>query len=331
VAAQSGVDRARAFGDRFASASGEDIKAYGSYDELAADGDVDAVYVGTLNDTHVNTAIQFLEAGKAVLLEKPAAPTAAELDRILDAARANGAFFQEAVWTRFMPSVKYIRELLAEGALGEVSYLHADIGFVCDDGPDTRMMSPAHYGGGLMDVGVYPVQFGTMAFGSDVPVQVQATGQLGETGVDTAGAALCTFGGKGIASLSWSLLAESHEELLIVGSKGRVRLAKPSHCSELLTVELDQGARGGHVAEKLEFPFPPATGMENYPNSQALVYEVEGVSAAVLEGKNECAEFTWAESRRNAEIVEEIRRQVGIVFPDVDSKSDSQKRAAHGA
>eukprot|EP00968_Pinguiococcus_pyrenoidosus_P015336 scaffold1410_cov242-Pinguiococcus_pyrenoidosus.AAC.8 len=92
-----------------------------------------------------------------------------------------------------------------------------------------------------MDVGVYALHFATMVYGAEAEVKVQATGQLGRSGVDVAGAALCTFDGKGIASLAWSLVGESHQELLIVGSKGRCRLLRPSHCSEKLEVELNEG------------------------------------------------------------------------------------------
>lgn len=309
----------------FAEAHGVE-RSYGSYEELLRDDEVDAVYVGTLNDDHVPTAVLSLDHGKPTLLEKPAAPSAAELERVLSAAAASGAFFQEAYWTRFMPATRKLRELIESGALGEISYVHADIGFVCDDPPDGRMYSPRHYGGGLMDVGVYPVQFATLAFGSGGPVDVQATGRLAATGVDAAGAAQLRFGCGGIASLSWSLLAESHEELLVVGSKGRARLAKPLHCSETLTVELAGGARGGHDLQQLSFPHPPATGAENYPNSQALVYQVEAVGEAIANGQKETADFTWQDSRRNVEIVEEIRRQIGVAF-DVDDQNSAAQSA----
>ena len=140
-------------------------RAYGSYEGLANDPDIDIIYVSTPHTAHFECTLMCLKAGKAVLCEKPFTINAKEAEILITTARTYGLFLMEAMWTRFLPAIVKVRELLAEGAIGEVRMLRADFGFRGKFDPLSRYLNPKIGGGALLDVGVYPVSFASMIFG----------------------------------------------------------------------------------------------------------------------------------------------------------------------
>ncbi|MFN8568711.1 MAG: Gfo/Idh/MocA family oxidoreductase [Kouleothrix sp.] len=137
-------------------------RAHGSYAELAHDPQVDAIYIATPHPLHHANTLLCLGAGKAVLCEKPFAINAGEAAAMIDAARARGLFLMEAMWTRFLPHMLRLRELLAAGVIGELRMLQADFGFRTEFNPHSRLFDPALGGGALLDVGIYPVSLASM-------------------------------------------------------------------------------------------------------------------------------------------------------------------------
>ncbi len=166
-------------------------RAYGSYAELAADPDVDVVYVASTHNDHFPSARLCLEAGKAVLVEKPLTVSPAETEELIAIARSRGRFLMEAMWTRTNPLIRKAAELVASGELGEVRHVTATFGFAFD-GPSThRLLDPDQAGGAILDTGVYPVHAVNLFLGE--PAGVAAYGSFAQTGVDSHAAALLSY------------------------------------------------------------------------------------------------------------------------------------------
>lgn len=170
-------ERADAFAAQF-----EAPRAHGSYEALVADPDVDIVYVATPHSEHLANARLALEAGKPVLVEKSFTQTAAQAHDLVKAARDSGLPVMEAMWSRFLPSFDVVRQLLADGALGEIETVHADHGQWFADDATHRIFDPAQAGGAMLDLGVYPVSF--MHFALGAPGRSLAVGTRAFTGVD---------------------------------------------------------------------------------------------------------------------------------------------------
>ena len=179
------LDRAQSF----AAAHGAD-RAYGSYDELVADPEIDAIYVASPHSEHRMQALLAIAAGKPVLVEKAFSRNAAEAGEVADAARAAGVPAMEAMWTRFLPQTDVIRQLLDDGVLGEVITVLADHGQCFDPDPAGRLFNPDLAGGALLDLGVYPVSFASFILGN--PDGVSAAGSLTDTGVDAQASMVLT-------------------------------------------------------------------------------------------------------------------------------------------
>ena len=237
------LGRAQAFAERHGFE-----RAYGSYAELFADPDVDAVYIATPHGQHHAVATQALRAGKPVLLETPVTCTAAAARDLVAVARESGAFLMEAMWTRLQPTVVELRRLLAEGAIGDVRTVSADLGFRAPFDPDSRFWDPAKGGGALLDLGVYPVAFAQMLLGA--PSSVQVTGALGTTGVDTEAALLLGWPGGQQALLSVTIVATPPSAARITGTHGWIDLDPPTYRPSRLHVHRD----GVDEVEVVELP-----------------------------------------------------------------------------
>nr|KAF6273703.1 dihydrodiol dehydrogenase [Pipistrellus kuhlii] len=156
-------------------------KAFGSYEELAKDPDVEVAYVGTQHPQHKAAVLLCLRAGKAVLCEKPLGVTAAEVREMAAEARSQGLFLMEAIWTRFFPALEALRAALAQGALGDLRVARAEFGVNLTHVP--RATDWAQAGGGLLDIGIYCAQFISMVFGGQKPEKISAMGRRYETGL----------------------------------------------------------------------------------------------------------------------------------------------------
>ncbi|HZL55310.1 MAG TPA: Gfo/Idh/MocA family oxidoreductase [Solirubrobacteraceae bacterium] len=209
--------RAESFADRFAIPN-----RHGSYEALVADGDVDAVYVATPHPMHRADAELALRAGKPVLLEKPFTVTAAQARELVALARERGLFLMEAMWTRFLPHVARIRELLAEGALGEIVTVIADHGQWFAEDREHRLFAPELAGGALLDLGVYPVAFASMVLGQPTEILSMVTPAF--TGVDGQTSMLLGYASGAHAVLTCTLAAKSPTRAAIVGTRARIEV-----------------------------------------------------------------------------------------------------------
>jgi predicted dehydrogenase len=228
VASRS-VERADAFADRF------DVPTrYGDYEALAADPDVDVVYVATPHSRHEADTISFVEAGKHVLCEKPFALNARQARRMADAARAQGVFLMEAMWSRFLPAYRTLADVLEDGRIGEPLLVEADFGFRLPVMPEHRLFDPLLGGGALLDLGIYPIQLCSLVLGP--PDRIAADGVVGETGVDEQVAAVLHHSGGTLGVVKAAIRVSMACAARISGSDGWIDLPPFMHSPDSISV-----------------------------------------------------------------------------------------------
>lgn len=221
--------------------------AYGSYAELVAAPEVDVVYVATPHPMHVDNALLAIEAGKHVLVEKPFAVNAEQGRRLAEAAEAADVFCAEAMWTVFLPKFDVIRQLLDDGALGELTTVVADMGEWFD--PGHRIFDSALAGGAMLDLGTYPVTLATWAFGDATLQTVTGAGTRSGSGVMGQFSAGLDFGGGRLASLSASIEADLPTRATIAGSRGRLDIDRHFYRPGSFTLVRRDGSQERYTEE----------------------------------------------------------------------------------
>jgi predicted dehydrogenase len=246
------AERAEAFAAAHASAGDRRIPtAHGSYRALLDDPDVDVVYVATPHPTHRALALAALSAGKAVLVEKSFTVTPAATREVVQAAGAAGRFAMEAMWTRFCPAVVRLRELVADGAIGEVCTVTADLGVRDPVVPSTQSYNPELGDGLLFHLGIYPVSFAQMLLGA--PEAVVAHGVLHESGVDVEESVLLRYPGGRSAQLFASLRSPAPGEARVLGTTGWIQVPPRFHYPNRIVLH-----RHGHGPEPIDAPLTGA-------------------------------------------------------------------------
>jgi len=283
---------ADAFGKEYGA-----TKCYPSYDELVSDPDVDAVYVSTPHPMHREDTIRCLEAGKPVLCEKPFTVNADEAREVVSIAREKNLFVMEAMWTRFIPAVVKLRDLLKSAVIGEVRMFEASFGFRAPVDEAHRLLNPKLAGGALLDVGVYPISFAYMVYGAP-PSRITSTAHLGPTGVDEQSAYLLAFGGGGLAVLAAAVQTQMRTDAVINGTEGMITIADQFWKPTRLIVS-------GKKEETFDIPF----------ESTGLNYQAQEVARCVREGKTESDIMPLDETIQIMETTDTIREQWGLVYP----------------
>lgn len=282
----------------FAAAHGVD-RAYASYEALVGDPEVDVVYVATPHSEHLEHALLAIRAGKHVLIEKPMAADADQAGQIAAAAKEAGVFAMEAMWTRYLPQTDIARQLLADGALGEVRVVTADFGGRATFDATGRLWDPALAGGALLDLGVYVVSWASFALGA--PVGIVATGTLAPTGVDEQAALVLTSAGGGQALLSTGLRAGTPSLATISGSDARIETDSPFWAASGLRVLRTDG-----VVVHWTDPY-------NRPYRQGMSYEAAALARYVAEGRTESPLHSLDEAVSTLATIDEASRQLGAV------------------
>ena len=264
------AERAAAFADKFGIGT-----SHGSYEALASDPDVDAIYVASPHSHHAEQALLAIAAGKHVLVEKAFTPTAAEARKVVDAARAADVTLMEAMWSRFLPHYDVIRQLLADGALGDVESLVADHGQWFAFDPEFRLFNPDLAGGAMLDLGVYPVSFSSFVLGT--PGRILAAGTPAETGVDRQ--VSMVFDGytahpHAQALVNTTLASRTPTTASISGSEGRIEVPGPFYVPQSALLVPREG-------EAVASPEPEIRGHEG------LAYQAAHFAELVTEGRRE--------------------------------------------
>jgi predicted dehydrogenase len=202
-------------------------RAYGSYAEIVADPDVDVLYLATPHPQHHAVALAALDAGKALLVEKAFTATTAGAAEVVARAHDTGLFVMEAMWTRFQPAVVAVRDLIADGAIGEVRSVQADLGIAPEYDPADRLFDLSLGGGALLDVGVYVASFAQMLLGT--PERVLASGSLFPSGADADAHLLVDFGEGRTATLMTSLRTALPGQARVFGTAGWIDVLPRFH------------------------------------------------------------------------------------------------------
>ncbi len=202
-------------------------RAHGSYDALIADPEVDVIYVATPHPQHLAIARSALAAGKALLIEKTFTATTAGARDIVARARSAQIFCMEAMWTRFQPAIVASRELIADGAIGEVRAVQAELGVDRPYDPTDRLFDPAQGGGAMLDLGVYVVSFAQNFLGT--PEKIVASGSLAPTGVDLEAGMLLGYADGKSAALQISLRHSLPGYARIFGTQGWIDVPPRFH------------------------------------------------------------------------------------------------------
>jgi predicted dehydrogenase len=273
-------------------------RRHASYADLANDPEVDAVYVATPHNLHKENTILCLRAGKAVICEKPFAINAREAAEMIGVARETGRFLMEAMWTRFLPVLVKVRELLAQGVIGEVRMMEADFGFRTDFNPKGRLFNPELGGGGLLDVGIYPISLAWMLFGK--PKQITSTVHLGQTGVDEQMALLLSYEQGQIAICSAAVRTNTVQEAYIYGTDGYIKLHSQWWKGERLTL-----AQSGKDPQVIDLPL----------EGNGYNYEAAEVMRCVRAGKLESDTIPLDETLAIMGTLDQIRAQWGLKYP----------------
>ncbi|XP_015274030.1 PREDICTED: trans-1,2-dihydrobenzene-1,2-diol dehydrogenase-like [Gekko japonicus] len=288
-------------------------RAYGSYEELARDPDVDIVYVGSVHTQHHRLAILFLRAQKNVLCEKPLAMNADEVRDMIRVAREHKVFLMEGFWTRFFPVSEQIRTLLARKALGDVKVIQAHLGFPMED--VQRLVDKKLGGGVIMDLGCYCVQFASMVFGPERPQSIIASGLLRGTGVDETASMILNYSGNRQAVLTVSMVLRLPGEALIGGTEGVIQIPSHMNCPTIMFLK----------GNRWEWPLPPSPEPLFFENDIGLRYEAEHVRQCLLEGLKESPVMPLCESEVIATILDEARRQIGVFYEGEDTTKGQSK------
>lgn len=272
--------------------------SYGSYEELAADPNVNLVYIATPHNFHAEQAVLCMRAGKGVLVEKAFGANAAQSQEMLDVSAQTGMLCTEAIWTRYMPSRAMIDDIIASGAIGEVQAIEANLCY-----PTTakaRITDPALAGGALLDVGVYPINFIDMIMHNAPIARIESSMQPFETGVDAHDSMTFYYENGVMATAQSSILCHSDRMGAVWGTKGYLT------CQNINNVESIDVLDGTHtVTAHYDVP-AQLTGYE---------YEVAAAAQAVLDGRTECAEMPHADTMRIMKLMDSLRADWELTYP----------------
>jgi predicted dehydrogenase len=280
---------------RFARDFGAE-RAHGSYRAIIDDPEVDVLYIATPHPQHHAIALAAVEAGKAVLVEKAFTATVAGAEEVVAAARRRGVFAMEAMWTRFQPAIVRARELVADGAVGQVRLVQADLGVDKAFDPADRLFAPELGGGAMLDLGVYVVSFAQHFLG--VPDRVEVVGSRTSTGVDLEAALLLGYADGRAATLLASLRQPSPGSARIIGTEGVIEVPPRFHHPHSITV-----SRRGGEPELVQAP----------PMGGGYSHELVEVTECLRAGRTESAVMSLDDTLAVQRILNRACEELGVL------------------
>ncbi len=288
------AESARAFAEQYGIAH-----AHGSYEALVADPEVDIVYVASPHSHHLAHATLALEAGKHVLIEKAVTLDADEAIALRDLAAARGLLVMEAMWTRYLPHMVRLREIVAAGTLGEVRTVIADHTQRISDDPAHRLNALELGGGALLDLGIYPVSFAVDILGPNE--SARAVGRLAETGADSDVAIAAVHSGGGLSSIAMSSRAAGPNTAHVIGTDARIDIDRVWYTPTSFRVTATDG-----------------TVIEDYTSAFAgrgMQFEALYAEHLLREGRTDSDLLPFDESITIMATLDDIRAQLGVVYP----------------
>lgn len=286
------LQRAEAFAKKYGFK-----KAYGSYEEMLRDDKVDLVYISTPHSHHFEHAKLCIEYGKPVLCEKAFTANAVQAQELIDYAKEKKVFITEAIWTRYMPFLKTIREVLDSGVIGEAKMLSANLSYPISH--VARLQEKELAGGALLDVGVYTIHFASMMFGSDIK-SVSSVCTYTDTGVDEQDSITIIYEDGRVAVLNCSMLGVGDRKGMIHGTKGCIVIENINNFESMTVYDAEHKKIASYKRPK------QISGYE---------YEVEASLEAIEKGWLEYPDIPHKETVRIMKFMDDIRANWGIKYP----------------
>ncbi len=272
--------------------------AYGSYKDLVNDPNVDAIYVATPHPSHEENTMLALTAGKPVLCEKPFAISAKQAQAMMNCARENNVALLEAMWTRYLPHIAVVREVLASGVLGKIETVEADHGQRLADQNIARIVEPQLAGGALLDLGIYPVSFAHLVLGA--PSAITARAVMTDRGVDAQTSAIFDYASGAQAIINTTMIALTPCRAVISGLLGRLEIDGVFYAPTAMRVVLFNGT------------------VTEYPNNyvgHGLREQAIEMARVVGSGALESPLMPWSETLSVMQTLDQIRDQIALVYP----------------
>lgn len=289
------IARSRAFADEFGIA-----RAYGDYESLVADPEIDAIYVASPHPFHAEQAMLALSHGKHVLVEKAFAMNAAQARAVLDLAAERGLIALEAMWVRYLPYMRVLQDWIAEGHIGRVRSVAADRSTILSTDPAHRVRAVELGGGALLDLGVYPVAFVQGLIGA--PVAIVARGRLTDTGVDAAIAAVLEYADGTLATITTSLDTAGPNTVIVTGERGRIEV-------------LDNAYEWPFDVRLVDSEGTQLDAFTAAHEGRGMHYQAMELENLVAQGRTRSEVMSPDDTLDVMQIMDEIRRQVGVRYP----------------
>jgi predicted dehydrogenase len=288
------LERAQAFAKRFQIG-----KAYGSYEEIAKDPDIDVIYIGTLHTEHVANAALCIKNGKAVLCEKPFTINRKEADYLVSLAKEHKVFLMEAMWTKFLPVNQVVKSWLQEKKIGDILTANVSFGFRAGFNRNSRLFNPEMAGGALLDVGVYTINYASYMMGK-LPDQVESLAVMGDSMVDEQNSIIFRYNDGAIANIHSAVSSDLGQDAFIVGTKGKIRI--PIFWRAEYAELYDES---GKLTLTSEIKF----------KKNGYEYEAEEVNHCLRENKLESEINPLDNTLNMLGIMDSIRAKWGLVYP----------------
>ncbi len=291
VASRS-LDKSESFAKKYGA-----VKHFGAYLELVKDPEIDVVYIATPHPFHEENTLMCLEHGKHVLCEKPMGMNKEQAEKMFGVAKEKNLFLMEALWSRFIPGIEKMLEIVRSDTLGKILFLRADFGFKAAFDPSGRVYNKKLGGGSLLDIGIYPIFLSQLLLGK--PSGIKAMARMASTGVDTFCAMLLDFPGNEKAVLESTVEGDTPVEAYIYGEKGNIKLHSRFHHTQKITLSLD--------GQK------PRTITAEYVGN-GYYHEIKEVEKCIAEGKIQSKKFSEKDSLHLVETMDRVREEIGLHY-----------------
>ena len=287
--------KAKAFADEHQAE-----RYFSNYEELALDPDIDIIYIATPNTFHFEHTMLCLRQQKSVLCEKPMGVATREVAAMVQEARSHRLFLMEGIWTRFIPAISKLDELLKDGIIGELISVDANFGFKKEFDADSRLFNKELGGGSLLDIGIYPIYLSLLALG--FPADIKAMARKAKTGVDTSCEMLFDHPDGSKANLSSTFEANTTNEAFIHGTKGSIKLHAPFHHPEKISIHHSNGK-----CESLDIPY----------RGNGYVHEIAAVNECLSQGLTEHPMLSLDKSLELIKIIDKVKECIGLSFDEL--------------
>lgn len=273
--------------------------AFGSYEELVSCPDLDIIYIATPHSEHYKNTLLCLNARIPVLCEKAFAVNSKQLSEMIALSKSKKVFLQEAIWTRFHPSIEKVLELINSQIIGKIIHIAADFGFLAKTDLNHRIFNPNLTGGSLLDIGIYPLFMSKLLLGNPSEIKAVATKTI--TGVDASCSMALSYQSGATASLFSTISANTDTTCTIYGDKGKIFMHSRFHETKEITVTLTNCEPETFICERKGFGYS---------------YEAVDVQRCLSEGKIENDKLPLSFSLELMEMLDTIRNQIGLVYPE---------------